>query len=145
MTLQTAYPERLAQIEQLYLEPGYTPYDVESVRGHRSGLIVRFAGFADRNAADALRNRNVYIHLSDAVPLEDGEYYLFQIEGMRVVTDEGAELGRLTDFFETGANDVYVVTTAEGKDVLLPVIPEVILKVDVAAGVMTVHLLEGLI
>ena len=145
MKLHTAYPERLAEAKRLFVGREHKPHDVETIRSHRAGLIVRFAGFNDRDAADALRNRDVYVHLDDAIPLEDGEYYLFQIEGMRVVTDTGEELGRLTDFFETGANDVYIVTTAEGKEILLPAIPDVILKVDVPAGVMTVHLLKGLI
>jgi 16S rRNA processing protein RimM len=94
--------------------------------------------------AEGLREQFVHVHVDDAVPLEDGEYYLFQIEGIQVVTEDGESLGHLSGLLETGANDVYVITTPEGDEILLPVIPDVIKKVDVPGGVMIVHLLEGL-
>jgi 16S rRNA processing protein RimM len=145
MKILTAYPERLPAIETLFLGDDYTPYQVTRMRRHSTGMLIQFEGIDDRDAADALRGIMVHIHIDDAVPLEDGEYFLFQIEGIRVVTDTGDELGRLTNLLETGANDVYVVTTPEGREVLLPVIPDVILNVDVEAQVMTVHLIDGLV
>lgn len=145
MKIMTGYPERLLQIKTLYLGPAYDPYSVQRMRRHAEGMIIQFEGVGDRNAAEVLRGLMVHIHLQDAVPLQEGEYFLFQIKGIRVVTDQGEELGRLTDLVETGANDVYIVTTPDDREVLLPAIPEVILRVDVASGVMTVHLLDGLV
>lgn len=145
MKLLTAYPERLPAIETLYLGEAYQPYQVSRMRRHSEGMLIQFRGVNDRNDADVLRGLMVHIHIDNAVPLEDGEYYLFQIEGIRVVTDAGDELGRLTGLLETGANDVYVVTTPEGREVLLPAIPDVIRNVDVSAQIMTVHLIDGLI
>lgn len=145
MKIITAYPERLPQIETLYLGAEYHPYSIKRMRRHMDGMIIQLEGVSDRNKAETLRGMFVHIHIDDAVPLEKGEYYLFQIEGMRVVADTGQELGRLTDLIETGANDVYVVTTPDDREILLPAIPEVIERVDTIAGVMTVHLLEGLI
>ncbi len=144
MKLLTTHPEHLMTIETLYLGAGYEPHRVVRMRRHLDGMIVHFADIASRDEAETFREQAVYIHLNDAVPLKEGEVYLFQIEGILVVTDDGEELGRLTDFIETGANDVYVVTQADGEELLLPAIPEVILKIDVPAGVMTVHLLDGL-
>lgn len=144
MKLLTAYPEHLFDVETLYLGEDYEPRQVTRMRRHSEGMIIHFSGMGDRDAAEELRGLMVHVHIDDAVPLEDGEYYLFQIEGIRVVTDTGDELGRLTGLLETGANDVYVVTRPDGGEVLLPVIPDVILKVDVAAQVMTVHLIDGL-
>jgi 16S rRNA processing protein RimM len=144
MKLMTAYPERLSSVETLFLGADHEPFSVKRIRRHSEGMIIHFGGINDRGAAEDLRGLMVHIRIADAVPLEDGEYYLFQIEGIRVVTDSGAELGRLTGLLETGANDVYIITTPDGREVLLPVIPDVILKVDVAAQVMTVHLIEGL-
>ena len=141
----TAYPERLGDIEQLYVGADHVPYRVKRIRPHQSGMLILFQGIADRNQAEELRGEMVYIHLDDAIPLEDGEYYLYQIEGIRVVTDEGQELGHLTDYIETGANDVYIITTSEGGEVLIPAIPDVIQAVDLDAHVMTVRLLDGLI
>jgi len=145
MKVLTAYPERLLSIPKLYLGDEYRPYRVGRMRRHAEGMLIFFDGVKDRDAAEALRGLMVHIHIDDAVPLEDGEYYLFQIEGIRVVTEDGTELGRLTDLLETGANDVYVVTAADGREVLLPVIPDVIRNVDVDAQVMTVRLIEGLL
>jgi 16S rRNA processing protein RimM len=145
MKTLTAYPERLLHVETLYIGPGCEPIHVGRIRPHSEGMIIHFDGVDDRDAAEDLRGLLVHVHIDDAVPLAEGEVYLWQIEGIRVVTDAGQELGRVTGLFETGANDVYVVTTPEGGEVLLPAIPEVILKVNVEAQVMTVHLMNGLL
>ena len=131
-------------LKRLYVGPQYQPYTITRMRRHHTGMIIQFAEMTDRDQADLLRNQMVYIAIKDAIPLEDGEYYLYQIEGIQVVSDEGETLGRVTGLIETGANDVYVITTPAGKELLLPAIPDVIKNVDVTAGVMTVHLLEGL-
>ena len=141
----TAYPERLGDIETLYLGEDFAPCLVKRMRPHQAGMLILFQGITDRNQAEKLRGEMVYIHMDDAIPLEDGEYYLYQIEGIRVVTDEGQELGHLTDYIETGANDVYIITTPEGGEVLIPAIPDVIQEVDLDAHVMTIKLLDGLI
>lgn len=145
MKLMTEYPGRLAPGRVLYVGPGHTPYTIRRIRNHQSGVLLQFEDIKDRNAAEELRGAYVHVSMEDAIPLEDGEYYLYQIEGIRVVTDAGDELGRLTGYIETGANDVYIITTPEEGEILLPAIPEVILKVDLEAKVMTVHLLEGLV
>lgn len=144
MRLMTEHPEHLLSLKKLYLGPEHKPYLVARMRRHQDGMIIQFVEIKDRDQAELLRETMVYIHVQDAIPLEDGEYYLFQIEGILVVTEEGEELGRLTGLIETGANDVYVVTTPAGGELLLPAIPDVIRKVDVDAGRMTVKLLEGL-
>jgi 16S rRNA processing protein RimM len=77
------------------------------------------------------------------VPLPSGRYYQRQIIGLGVVTDEGESLGEVVDILETGANDVYVVQGAQG-EILLPAISSVIRQIDLDAGCLTVHLLEGL-
>ncbi len=144
MKLMTEHPGHLLGVRTLYVGERRQPLPVQRMRRHQQGMIIQFTGVTDRDMAEDLRDEVVYVHLSDAVPLEDGEYYLFQIEGIRVVTDSDEELGRLTDVLETGANDVYVITTPEGREILIPAIPEVICKVDVQGQVMVVHLLEGL-
>jgi 16S rRNA processing protein RimM len=145
MLVMTDHPERLNKIETLYVGNNRLPYQVKQMRRHKKGVIILFREIADRNDAETLRGQFVYIHIKNAVPLEEGEYYLYQIEGIKVITDTGEELGRLTDLIETGANDVYVVTTPDSRELLLPAIPEVIRQVDIPAGIMTVHLLDGLI
>ena len=145
MRSMTDYPERLLEVETLYVGPDRRPYRVKQMRRHADGMLIAFEGIGDRNLAAVLREQFVYVHISDAVPLEEGEYYLFQIAGIRVVTEEGRQLGRLTGLIETGANDVYIITSDEGKEVLIPAIPEVIQDVNIPGRVMTVKLLEGLV
>lgn len=144
MKILTDYPERLVEIETVHVGPDHTPYTIERVRNHKIGLLIKFEEIDDRDEAEALREHFVYVHRSNAIPLEEGEYYLYQLEGMRVVTEEGEELGRLTDYIVTGANDVYIISRPDGTELLIPAIPDVIREVDVASGTMTVRLLEGL-
>jgi 16S rRNA processing protein RimM len=145
MKVMTDYPERLTGLETLYLGPDHEPYVVERIRTHKIGLLVKFEQIDDREEAETLREQFVHVHISDAVPLEEGEYYLYELEGIEVVTEDGEVLGRLTDYIQTGANDVYIITTPEEKEILIPAIPDVILDVDVKDKKMTVRLLEGLI
>jgi len=146
----TAYPERIVENRRVFLgaDPAdthaATEHRVRRARRHQQYLILELEGLADRTAADAYRDQYVMIPLEEAVPLEEGEFYLFQALGLDVVTDEGEYLGKIVDVIETGANDVYVVHGPLG-EVLLPDIEECILKVDIAAGQMTVHLMEGLL
>jgi 16S rRNA processing protein RimM len=145
MKVITEYPERLSEMDTLYLGESHEPYTLKTARPHRGNLLVAFEEVPDRNAAESLRSLMVYVHMDDAIPLEDGEYYLFQLEGIRVITEDGVPLGNLTGFIETGANDVYEITNEDGKTILIPAISQVILNVDLEDRVMTVHLLEGLL
>ena len=146
----TAYPERIVPDMQVYLgqDPQDTSsaviYRVESARKHQRHLLLRLEGITDRNAAELVLRQYVMVRLEDAVPLAEGEFYLFQVIGVTVTTDEGEYLGEVVDVIETGANDVYVVRGPRG-EVLLPAIDECVLDIDVDARTMTVHLLEGLL
>ena len=146
VTVLTDYPERIASLDTVYVgENDYKPFDVAQVGQHNKGVILFLEGFDNRDDVEVFREKYVYVKLADAVPLEEGEYYIFQLVGIRVVTDEGLELGHLVDLLETGANDVYVINDEDGKEILLPVIPDVIKNIDLQEKVMTVHLLDGLI
>jgi 16S rRNA processing protein RimM len=142
----TAYPEHLSTQMQLYVGTRHQPFAIRRIRRRDEAmLLIQFEGINDRNAAESLREEMVYVHIDNAVPLEEDEYYLYQIEGIKVVTSDGEELGQITDIIETGANDVYVVTTPDGAEHLIPAIEDVIQSVDVAEGLMVVRLLDGLL
>ena len=94
--------------------------------------------------AEKLKGATVKIPPEDALPLEEGEYYIRDLYDMNVVTDDGENLGIIKDILFTGANDVYVVKPEKGKDILIPAIKECILDVDVENKKMTVKLLKGL-
>jgi 16S rRNA processing protein RimM len=145
----TAYPERI--LPGLIVNIGPDPaaddvpeYEITKVRTHQQYLILQVDGIDDRDAADLLREQYVMVALEDAVPLDDDEFYLFQAIGLAVFTDGGESLGTVVDVLETGANDVYVVQGPRG-EVLLPAIDDCIVDVDIDAGRMTVHLMDGLL
>ncbi len=145
----TDYPERLGRHACFYLASPDSPeavqrYAVERLRRHGEALLLKLSGCDDRNAADELRGMLVQIPVEDAVPLEEGEYYYFQLIGVRVVTEDGERLGRVIEVIETGANDVYVVRGPRG-EVLLPAMDDVVLELDLEAKRMTVRLLPGLL
>lgn len=119
-------------------------YEVESTRFHQGKALIKLAGIDDRDEVDKLRQLWVYLDREEAEPLEDGEFYLYQLMGMRVVTDEGEELGKVTDTISTGANDVFVINGPRG-EILLPDIEEVVLNIDGEKELITVHLMDGLV
>lgn len=150
MRVFTDYPERIAEKPQLILaedEEGKKARTLrlQSVRMHQNYALLKFEGIDDRDAADLLRELLVLVEIDDAVPLEEGEFYLFQVIGLHVVTDDGESLGTVKEVMETGANDVYVIETEHYGEVLLPAIPSIILNTDVEAGVVTVHIMDGLL
>jgi 16S rRNA processing protein RimM len=119
-------------------------YPLEAVRPHKGILLMKLGGIDDRDAAEGLRGMLVQVPLEDAVPLEEDEYYYFQLSGMDVETDTGEWLGRVADVVGAGAHDVYVVRGPRG-EILLPAIEDVILELDTDTRKMVVHLLPGML
>ena len=146
----TAYPERIVPRSSVFVGPNaHDPssaveYEVQSVRKHQKYLILSLLDVPDRETADLLREQYVMVPLADAVPLEDDEFYLYQAIGLSVSSEDGDHLGEIVEVIETGANDVYVVRGERG-DILLPAIDECVIDVDIEAGTMTVHLMDGLL
>ncbi len=139
-SIQSIIPSSL-----IYIGPEKTPKIVRSVRPHRGRFIVRIEGCEDRHTAERWRDAEVFLSFGDTEPLREHEYYHWQIIGLTVQTEDGARLGRLEQIIETGVNDVYLVRTDSGKEVLLPAIESVIREVDLEGERMVVHLLPGLL
>jgi 16S rRNA processing protein RimM len=131
MEVLTGFPERLRAGKTLYLGEQHEPLRLASVRGHNQEMILRFSGITTPEDAARLRNLQVFVQTEHLPELPEGEYYHHQLLGMKVVDDTGQELGTLSEILETGANDVYVIKTPEGKEILLPAIEDVILDVSV--------------
>lgn len=146
----TDFPERFEDMTSVIVE---TPtgirsrYNIDSVRYQSGFVIIHFEGVDDVDAAERLRDSNLLVTRDELVPLPEGHYYVFDLIGLDVITEEGEKLGKLTDVFRTGANDVYVVKPDENssREYLLPAIRDVVKKIDVPGGRMIVHLLPGLI
>lgn len=145
----TDYPDRLERHACFYLASPNAPeavqrYPVEGMRMHKDRLLLKLGGCDDRNKAEELRDMLVQVPIEDAVPLEEGEYYHFQLIGVKVETEAGEWLGQVTEVLDTGAHDVYVVRGPRG-EVLLPAVEDVVLELDLEAGEMVVHLLPGML
>ena len=138
-------PEALLPFGTLYLDRGATALAVEKARAAKNMVLVKFRGYDSPEAVQPLRGKVLYLDREED-SLEEGQYYIQDLIGLTVVdAGSGQVYGTLQDVTETGANDVYVVETEEGKEVLLPAIPSCILKVSVEEARMTVHILEGLL
>ncbi len=141
---ETDFPERFATGAKMYLGDGDEQLTVRQSRPYkRDRLLVEFEEILSRDRAEKMRRRVLTIEGSAAATLDENSNYIFELEGMDVVTDEGERLGQLKQVLVTGANDVYVVA-GPGGEILLPAIREVILQVDVPGQRMVVHLLPGL-
>ncbi len=140
---QTDFPGRFDPGAELWIEREPSPFHVEHSRWQKGQAVVKLDTVDDRDRAEELCGRYLRVPGGQLAELEEGEYYLFQLMGLTVVTEEGRELGPIKDILQTGANDVYIVDTARG-ELLLPAIRDVVKEVDLPAGRMTVHLLPGL-
>lgn len=119
--------------------------NIESVKFFKNMVILKFKEFNDINEIEKYKGKDLLIHREQAVKLGPDENFIVDLIGLKVVTDEGKEFGTVTDVLQTGANDVYVIQTPEGKEYLFPAIKQCILNVDLDAQVMTVHIMEGLL
>lgn len=106
--------------------------------------ILRLEGLESVDAVRALAGQWLVAPTNSAPDLPPGEYYHYQLVGLNVVTDQGEDLGTLQEVLVTGSNDVYVVKSGSGNEILLPAVSQVIKEVDLPAGRMLVHLIDGL-
>lgn len=118
-------------------------YEIETVRFHKQFILLKFKGVDTMNNAELLKNIEIKIPKELAIPCEEDEYYIGDLYGMKVLTDEDEEIGTIEDIIFTGANDVYVVKSKDS-EILIPAIKKCILEVNVNEKIMRVHLLEGL-
>lgn len=150
MRVLTHYPERLPQLKTVFLAPApdspkVSAYTIERMRMHQGYALFKFEGINDRDQADRLRQLVVMVAIGDAIPLDEGEAYLYQVIGLTVQTEAGETLGKVTDVLETGANDVYIVDSPKYGEVLIPATEETIRSTDVKNSLMIVSLPEGLL
>jgi 16S rRNA processing protein RimM len=144
----TDYPERLTYLDTVYLGDDPTTedadaYTVEHIRPQNEYGLLKLENVDTRDQADLLRELYVMVALEDAVPLEEGEFYVYQLIGLDVQTEDGQPLGTLSDVLVTGANDVYVVDSPTHGEILIPALAGTVLQTNLEAGIVTVKLPEG--
>ena len=138
---------RFDDLEKVYLRRNkeIKELQVDEVKYHKNMVLVKFKGIDKVEDAELLRNFYLEVDRENAIELEEGEYFIADLLGMNVLTEENEELGKLEDIFNAGSSDIYVVKTKEGKQILLPAISEVIKEINLKENKIIVHLLEGLI
>jgi 16S rRNA processing protein RimM len=137
-------PEFLAEFDELYLDGGAKKIEITSARVHKNMIIMKIKGVDSIEAADRLRNKVLYMNRDD-VELEEGAYFIQDLIGLDVIDeDTGERLGRLDDVSETGANDVYHIRTDDGREYLIPVIPDVVKEISPEQGYVKIFKMKGL-
>lgn len=120
-------------------------FDVRAARMHHNQVLLQLEGVDSREAAGRLRSLTVFVPIEEAIPLDEGEFFIFQLYGMQVVSDSGEPLGTIEDVIQTSANDVFVVRGDAYGEILLPDTEEVVLSIDGDQRVVTVRLIPGLL
>ena len=137
----TDFPQRFAETEYLLLADG-TRMVLESARLQGDTVLAKFKGMDTPEVWIPFRRQELFITESALMSLPSGQYYIHHIVGLEVVDEDGVVQGTVCDVLQTGSNDVYVVRTTEGTELLLPAIDTVVKKIDVPAGRMVVSLPE---
>lgn len=139
--------KRFDDLKEAVIDTGkeYVNVDVTAAKYFKNMVILKFRQFDNMDQVIPYKGMDLLVTRENAIPLKEGEHFIVDLIGCRVVTDEGRELGELTDVLQTGANGVYVVKTLEGKEVLLPVIKECVLEKDIENKVIKVHIMKGLL
>lgn len=139
--------KRFRKLKQVYLDTGkeMLPLEIEGVKFFKQMVILKFKGYENPDDVQKFRQKELWIDRKDAVKLTKDEYFIADLIGISVFTEDDTLLGTLKDVMETGANDVYVVETNVGKEILIPAIKQCILNVDMDQRKMTVYLMEGLL
>ncbi|ERT61817.1 16S rRNA processing protein RimM [Megasphaera vaginalis (ex Srinivasan et al. 2021)] len=132
----TDFPERFLKMKSVYIDG--RRYDISHARFHKHVVLMKFAGVDDRNGAERLLRKELQVTREELMPLKKGQHYVFEIIGMAVYDLGGTRLGTVTDILKTGSNDVYVVTAADGEEILLAAIPDVVKNIDTKEKKMTV-------
>ena len=138
--------QRFLMLKQVFCETKNkrTELFIEQVKFFKQYAILKFRGIDNRDEAEALRGGDLLISRKDALPLMDGEYFICDIIGALVQAEDGEHIGILKDVLQTGANDVYVVEKIDGKELLLPCIPECILAIDTEKKLVKAYVMPGL-
>ncbi len=138
---------RFRQLKKVYLDTGreMLPLEIQNVKFFKQFAILKFKGIDNINDIEKYKGKSLMIDREDAVDLDEDEYFIADMIGIKVYTEDGSEFGTLKDVMETGANDVYIIDSLEHGEVLIPAIKECILDVDMEEERMTIHLMEGLV
>ena len=142
----TDFPERFLDRQKILVQVK-NKVDLMKITNaslHKSFLIMQLEGIDSIEKAEPLRGAYLKIPEAELEPLNDDEFYIFQLIDMEVKDIQGNYIGKLVNVIETGANDVYIVKNRDNKEILIPALKKVVKKIDIEAKEMTVELLPEL-
>lgn len=134
MDVFTDFPERLSAGKTVYIGDTYRPAIIQRLRPANKKILIGFEGYSNPESTADLRNQLVYVPAAEMPVLPEGEFYHHQLIGLRVVDSSDQVLGMLNDILETGANDVYVVKSADGSETLIPAVENFVLDINLERG-----------
>ena len=139
--------KRFKKLKKVILDTGkeQLPLEIEGVKFFKQFVILKFRGIDNINDIEKYKGKRLLVDREHAVKLKKDEYFIADMIGMDVFTEDGELFGALKDVMETGANDVYIIEMSDGKEVLVPAIKQCILDVDIENRKMVIHLMEGLV
>lgn len=140
-------PKRYKKLKKVYLDTGreFLPLEIQGVKFFKQFVIVKFKGIDNINDIEMYKGKSLLVDRKDAVPLKQNEYFIADMVGIEVYTEDGEKFGVLKDVMETGANDVYIIDSINHGEVLVPAIKQCILGVNIEENRMDIHLMDGLI
>ena len=140
-------PKRYKKLKTVYLDTGreFLPLEIQGVKFFKQFVIVKFKGIDNINDIEMYKGKSLFVDRKDAVPLKQDEYFVADMVGVDVYTENGEKFGMLKDVMETGANDVYIIDSIHHGEVLVPAIKQCILGVNIEENRMDIHLMDGLI
>lgn len=138
---------RFDELKKVYIKNKSQKYEleIEEVKYHKNMVLIKFKGIDKVEDAESLRNSYILVNRKDEKDLDEGTYYIVDLLGLDVYTDEDELLGKLEDIYNTGSNDIYVVKNELGKQILLPAIKDVIKEINIENRKIIVHIINGLL
>ena len=140
------YKEQFKDFHKIYIDLNKKneEFFIEQVKFSKDLVLLKLKGIETIEQAEMFRNQYIKIERKD-IKLEEGAHFIVDLLGLEVYTEEGTLLGNIKEVLQPGCNDVYIIKNSENKEILIPVIPEVVKKIDIENHKVIVHLLDGLI
>ncbi|MFA5507109.1 MAG: ribosome maturation factor RimM [Vulcanimicrobiota bacterium] len=141
----TDFPERFEETVHVFAHQSkdpVRPLEIEAVRSHSGGFLIKFKGVESKDAAGKLRGFFLAVPEDELVELEEDEYWHWELEGLKAVSPDGLELGILAEVIESPAHDLYAIKTPDGKEHLVPAVRRYVPDIDLEAGIVVVILPE---
>lgn len=138
----SGYRERYEELDRIIIEN--EEYEIEKVRYQQEMVILKLSGIDNRNAAEAMKNKDVYITEEDLEELPDDTFYIRDLIGLEVIDDSG-RIGVIKDVLQPSSQDVYVIQTDKSQDIMIPAVKEFVKEVNLEEKYIKVSLIEGML